>query len=178
MKYKVCLLNYRGHESGKNGRYAGKLCQKNLANWRSVLKERIGRDKCTVLLFGRKKEQHKHRVQALGRTMLFSSSWNLESQGSGHSLSDLCHCGKDSQNNRRIQNENCEASEVAVCSSLIAVLWTFLGTALKKRMNQLQTFKRATGIEIWKTSPTKTENNGVFIPKKWSIMRPTTKRLK
>lgn len=50
--------------------------------------------------------------------------------------------------------------------SLIVVLWTFLGTALKKRMNQLQTFKRATGIEIWKTSPTKTENNGVFIPKK------------
>lgn len=118
MKYKVCLLNYRGHESGKNGRYAGKLCQKNLANWRSVLKERIGRDKCTVLLFGRKKEQHKHRVQALGRTMLFSSSWNLESQGSGHSLSDLCHCGKDSQNNRCIQNENCEASEVSNCCTL------------------------------------------------------------
>lgn len=49
MEQKVCLLNCRGHEFGKNGRYAGKLCQRNLANWRSALEERINRNKCTAL---------------------------------------------------------------------------------------------------------------------------------
>lgn len=49
MEQKVRLLNCRGHEFGKNGRYAGKLCQRNLANWRSTLEERINRNKCTAL---------------------------------------------------------------------------------------------------------------------------------
>lgn len=110
--------------------------------------------------------------------LLFSSPWDLESQGTGHSPLVPCHCGKGSQNSGCIKNENCEASEVAVCPYLLYSVhfWALL---FKKNMNQLQAFERATGIKrSGKHHLQELKKMECFYSKEMKDKEPTTRALK
>lgn len=145
------------------------LCQRNSANWRSVLEERISVDKCAVLRFGRESQWHKHRVWSWGGrcSSALPEAWSLQELDThlqSHAIAEKAVKTASIQRKRT-------AGLVKYLFAPLYLLYSvhFWALLFKKKMNLLQAFKKTPNnrnYEIWKTSPTRTEKNGVFIPKK------------